>query len=218
MAAAARPALTRDERRARLHGVYAIINEGARDPLELAHAALDAGVRILQYRAKSGIVPERVNVLRGMTRESGALLLLNDDARAVAALDCDGVHLGPDDAGFTDPKAVRAVVGDRLIGLSCGTLGEARNAERGGADYLGVGSVYATESKADAGPPIGIAELGRICAATQLPVAAIGGVRAERVPEVADAGAAMVAVLSALADVPDAFAAASELVRAWGSR
>jgi thiamine-phosphate pyrophosphorylase len=215
MVTAARAPLTHDERRTRLHGVYAILNEGARDPLKLAQAALEAGVRVLQYRAKAGIVPELVRALREVTRAHGALLLMNDDSRAAVAFDCDGVHLGPGDDGFADLQAARRIAGDRLIGLSCASADEARKALADGADYVGVGSVYATGSKADAGAPIGVEGLRGICAAVPIPVAAVGGITVERVPEVRNAGAAMAAIISALAEAIDPFLAARRLVEAW---
>ena len=197
-----------------LHGVYAIINDGERT-LELARAVLDAGVGIVQYRAKRGIAAERLRLLRARTRESGALLILNDDWRAVLEFDCDGVHLGPDDAGFTQDGAVRAALDDRLIGLSCATIDEVRAAVANDADYLGVGSIYATQSKADAGEPIGIEGLRAIVAATPLPVAAVGGITVANAGAVRRAGAAMAAVIAAIAGASEPRRAAGELIEAW---
>lgn len=214
--------VTRSDRAALLHGIYAIVSCHAEPVagrehagLRVAQAALDAGARIVQYRAKHGIVPHELHAMRELTRAANALLVLNDDWRAALEYDCDGVHLGPDDAGFVDVAPVRAALGERLIGLSCGTVEEARAAESGGADYLGVGSVYATSSKADAGAPIGIDGLRRIAAATRLPVAAIGGITLERLEDVARSGVAMAAVISAIAGAPDPYAASAELVRRW---
>jgi thiamine-phosphate pyrophosphorylase len=171
----------------------------------------------VQYRAKHGIDVAHVRVLRELTRNVNALLIVNDDWRAAGAFDCDGVHLGPDDEGFVDITPIRGALGDRLIGLSCGTVAEARAAERFGADYIGVGSVYATGSKADAGAPIGIGGLRVVAAATALPVAAIGGIDASRVTEVARTGVAMAAVISAIANAPDYEAAAAQLVDRWNA-
>lgn len=197
-----------------LNGIYAIVNDGERT-LEVARAAVDAGVRIVQYRAKDGIVAERLRALRTLTRTSGALLIVNDDWRAVLDFDCDGVHLGPDDDGFEHVARVRAALGARLIGLSCGTPAEAAMASAAHADYIGAGSVYATASKADAGEPIGIEGLRRVAAATTLPVAAIGGIALSSLPAVRATGVAMAAVISALAGAADCAAAARELVRCW---
>jgi thiamine-phosphate pyrophosphorylase len=206
--------LTRAQRAARLHGIYAIVNEDAR-ALTIANAALDAGVRIVQYRAKNGIGAEHLQALRERTRARSALLIVNDDWRAALAFDCDGVHLGPDDDGFAAVAPVRAALGDRLIGLSCGTIDEARVADAQDADYLGVGAVYATGSKADAGVPIGIDGLRAIAAASRYPVAAIGGIAPENIAAVRASGVAMAAVIAAIAAATDPASAARGLVERW---
>ena len=207
--------LTRDARRELLRGIYVIVNEGERNPLAIAKASLAAGVRVIQYRAKRGIEMNTVRALRAATREHDALLIVNDDWQAAVAFDCDGVHLGPDDAGFADVTAFRDVFGERLIGLSCGTVEEAQRARAASVDYVGVGSVFATQSKADAGDPIGIDGLHRVAQAAQLPVAAIGGVDASNVGLVRAAGVAMAAVISAIASDADPAGAAAALVRIW---
>jgi thiamine-phosphate pyrophosphorylase len=204
--------LTRRRRAELLRAVYVIVNENART-IELARAVLAAGVRIVQYRAKTGMSVEKLRALRALTRERDALLILNDDWRAAIEFDCDGVHLGPDDAGFDSVASVRAALPERLIGISCGTMGEARAA--GDADYLGVGSIFATGSKDDAGAPIGLAGLQAIAACTTLPIAAVGGLTAATIPAVRRNGAAMAAVISAVAAAPEPQRAALDLIKAW---
>ena len=216
MAAHETARITRAGRAAGLRGIYLIVNEGPRDPVAIARAALDAGVGIVQYRAKAGVVAERLRALRTATAQRGALLVVNDDWEAALAFDADGVHLGPDDDGFSSVARVRAAVGDRLIGLSCGTAAEAGSA--GDADYLGVGAVYPTGSKDDAGAPIGIAGMLEVARATRLPVAAIGGILETNLAAVRDGGVAMAAVISAVAGAPDPGAAAARLVAIWGAR
>ncbi len=217
MAADAASPLTRAQRAERLHGIYAIVNEGEGNAIAIAREAIRAGVRVVQYRAKRGIVGENLRALRDAARDADALLIVNDDWRAAVEFDCDGVHLGPDDAGFIDIAPVRAALGERLIGLSCGTTAEAEAAQRMGADYMGVGSVYATTSKGDAGDPIGIAGLRRVAAAAAVPVAAIGGIDALRLEAVRETGVAMAAVISAIADGGLPFEAAQDLVRRWST-
>ena len=206
--------VTRAERAERLHGIYAIVNEGPRT-LTVANAALDAGVRIVQYRAKAGIVAEHLQSLRERTRACGALLIVNDDWRAALAFDCDGVHLGPGDEGFAAVAPVREALRDRLIGLSCGTVDEALRADGEDADYLGVGAVYATGSKDDAGVPIGIDGLRAIAAVSRYPVAAIGGITPASIHAVRATGVAMAAVIAAIASASDPEAAARALVECW---
>lgn len=203
-------------RRARgLHGIYAIVNEGDRDPAIVVRAALAGGVGVVQYRAKGGIHAEHLRIVRAETQSAGALLIINDDWRAVIVFDCDGVHLGPDDSGYADIANVRAQLPDRIIGLSCGTVEEARRAAEADADYIGVGAVFATASKADAGDPIGLDGLRAVAAATRLPVAAIGGISAQNVREVRATGVAMAATISAIADARKPEIAARQLVRLW---
>jgi len=200
----------------RLRGIYAIVNESGDDTLAVAHASLEAGATIVQYRAKETFVPAHAQALREITRTHDALFIINDDYRAVERFDADGVHLGPDDAQFDDVRLIRSALPNKLLGLSIGTVEEAVVANKLDLDYIGVGSVYATSSKADAGDPIGLPGLNAVAAASRFPVAAIGGVTARDIPELRASGVAMAAVISAIARAPDPFEAARELVTAWG--
>ena len=201
-------------RSAALHGVYVILNATPR-VLELATAVLEAGVRIVQYRAKRGVDAFDLQRLRKLTFEHDALLILNDDWRAASVFDCDGVHLGPEDDGFARVASVREALPNGLIGLSCCTVEEVRAANAAGADYLGVGSVYATASKNDAGAPIGIGALRTLVRTSDAPVAAIGGITAETITEIRAGGAAMAAVISAISNAADPRRAARGLIDAW---
>ena len=214
MATHAPARITRQLRGQLLRGIYVILNEEPR-LLDLARAVLDAGVRIVQYRAKAGIVAQRVDRLRALTRERDALLIMNDDWRAADRFDCDGVHLGPGDAGFDRIAPVRAALPQRLIGLSCGTIDEVHAANASGVDYVGVGSVYATRSKSDAGAPIGMAGLWALVNASAVPAAAVGGIAASTLPEIRRTGAAMAAVISAISGAPEPRRAARALIEGW---
>jgi thiamine-phosphate pyrophosphorylase len=127
----------------------------------------------------------------------------------------DGVHLGQEDAAGLDLAAVRSALGDRIIGLSCGTPQEARAVDPALIDYVGIGPVFATGSKHDAGLPIGISGTRAVVAATTLPSAAIGGIGLANIARVRESGATMAAVISALV-CEDPQAAARSLVTAWG--
>jgi thiamine-phosphate pyrophosphorylase len=206
--------VTRARRAELLHGIYVILNDEPR-LLELARAVLDAGVRVVQYRAKRGIARERLRALRELTRERDTLLIMNDDWRAADEFDCDGVHLGPGDPGFDRAMPVRGILRERLIGLSCGTVGEIRSANGDDVDYVGVGSIFATSSKSDAGVPLGIESLRSLVARSRVPVAAIGGITAATIPAISRSGAAMAAVISAISSALQPQSAARELVHAW---
>lgn len=214
MAARASARVTRAQRAQLLRGIYAILNDGAQT-IELAKAVLDAGLRIVQYRAKSGVRAETLRRLRALTQAHDALLILNDDWRNAVAFDCDGVHLGPDDDGFTGLAVVRAAMPERLIGLSCGTREEVLRANGSAADYAGIGSIYATNSKGDAGEPIGAAGLCRLARDCRLPVAAVGGIDAGNLAEIRRTGVAMAAVISAIGGADSPRAAAQRLARLW---
>ncbi|MBC5815220.1 MAG: thiamine phosphate synthase [Candidatus Eremiobacteraeota bacterium] len=198
----------------KLQGIYAIVS-GCADVVPYTSALLEGGIRIVQYRAKGTADIEALQALRELTAARDALFIVNDDWQAALSVDADGAHLGPDDATRAQLPMIREYLHDRLLGLSCGTVEEAQYAESLGADYIGVGSVFATSSKRDAGTPIGIAGLREVAAATQLPAAAIGGITHENIAAVRATGVAMAAVISALTASADPREVAAALVRAW---
>lgn len=182
---------------------------------EVAAAALAGGATVLQLRDKrmSAAALYRVACrLRELTRRAGIPLIINDRVDVALAADADGVHLGPDDLPL---EAARRVLGPRrIIGASVGTVAEAIRAEREGATYLGVGPVFATATKADAGPAVGVERVAAVVRAVGIPVVGIGGITPENAAEVLRAGAAGVAVISAVAAAPDPTAAARALLEA----
>jgi len=158
--------------------------------LETARRAVAAGATVVQLRVKA---PTGEVVARGRGfRELPVTFVVNDDVEAALALRADGVHLGQ-----SDPGAERAREAGLLLGRSAVTFEQAVEVE---ADYLGVGPIWETPSKTDADPPLGLAELARICGAVAPPVVAIGGVDATNAASCIRAGAAGVAVVRAATD------------------
>ena len=207
--------------RSRLRGLYCLTDERWGGHCLIARQALAGGAQIIQLRDKSTppvLLLPIARELRRLTREAGALFLVNDQLDLALLCEADGVHLGPDDWPVT---AVRTLVGrDLLIGTSCGTPEEAARAETLGADYIGAGAVFATSTKLDAGDAIGLAVLRSIVAATTLPVAAIGGIDAGNVASVVQAGARMACAVSSVAAAGDENAvtlAASRLAHLIGN-
>ncbi len=178
------------------------------DPVMVAHAALAGGADCLQLREKS--LPDRqllelARRLRGLTIQSEALLVINDRPDIAVMVDADGVHVGQDDLPVA---AVRAVVGgDRLVGLSTHSIEQARNAVAAGADYIGVGPMFPTPTKA-AGPIRGPGFVKEVAAEIEIPHVAIGGVTAANVSELTAAGCRCVAVCQAVIAADDPKAAA----------
>ena len=186
---------------------------------ELSVAALAGGVTTVQLRAKGWNDRQLLAAalaLRARCDAAGALLLVNDRVDIALAAGADGVHLGVDDL----PVAVaRRLLGpDAIIGYSPATDADRLDAERDGADYLGVGPVYLTSNKPDAGAAIGLDGLARVVRATTLPVVGIGGITLERAADVLLSGAAGVAVVGAIWNAPDPRAAAERLVHALARR
>ena len=196
-----------------LQGIYAIVDAAEGDVAEQLDDVLAGGIRLVQYRCKSG--PQRAVLLDAWrrTRGAGATLIVND---AIDLVDCaDGVHLGQEDLELIARAALHARVAGKILGVSCPNVATAREAEALGADYVGVGSMFATGSKPDAGAPIGAHGVRRVVEAVRIPVAAIGGITLERIPEVRETGAAMAAVIGAISRSVDRRAAARALVDAW---
>jgi thiamine-phosphate pyrophosphorylase len=178
--------------------VHAIVED-----IETSRRAIVAGATVLQLRVKGSTADV---VARGHGfRALGTTFVVNDDVDAALELGADGVHLGQSDSG-----ADRARARGLLLGRSAVTFDQAVAAD---ADYLGVGPIWPTPSKNDADPPLGIAELERICSAVSIPVIAIGGVDSANAGACIRAGAAGVAVIRAATDpglreaVDEAFAA-----------
>lgn len=198
----------------RLAGIYALIDPAQHpDPAAYLDALLRGGIRLFQIRAKGGIAIGLLDALVEPIRAAGGTAIVNDDV--ALALRADGVHLGQEDAAELDLAAVRAQLGARIVGLSCGTPAEARAVDRAHVDYVGAGPIFATASKTDAGGPIGVNGVRVVVEATPLPVAAIGGIALAALPRVRETGATMAAVISALAGAADPEATARALVRGW---
>ncbi|GIM45051.1 thiamine phosphate synthase [Collibacillus ludicampi] len=165
--------------------------------LPIIRSAIEGGATAIQLRRKQELGRRFVELgmaVRKLTREYGVLFFVNDRVDVALLVDADGVHVGQDDISCRD---ARRILGDRLIGVSADTVEEAIAAERDGADYLGVGAVFPTRSKADAGYT-GLDGLRDIVKAVHIPVVAIGGIQASNVAETMRTGAAGVAVVSAV--------------------
>ncbi len=160
------------------------------DDLDGAKRAVAAGATVVQLRVKAptATIVERGHGFRGL----GVTFVVNDDVGAALQLGADGVHLGQADEG-----ADRAWEAGLLLGRSASSLSEAVATD---ADYLGVGPVWESPSKADANPPLGLEGLATICAAVDVPVVAIGGIDASNAAACIHAGATGVAVIRAALD------------------
>lgn len=204
-----------------LKGLYAVTPDLA-DTAELLHRveqALLGGVRLVQYRNKpagAALRQAQSMALLDLCREYGVPLILNDDLRLALDIGADGVHLGREDG---DLAAARAALGaGKLLGVSCyGDMERAREARRIGADYIAFGSFFASPTKPAAVraaltlPAAAKAELG-------LPVCAIGGITLQNAPQLINAGADLLAVITDLFAAPDIRACAAAYTSLFSER
>lgn len=183
--------------------------ELGRTHADVAEAALTAGCRWIQYRDKNkDAAGGELNTIQQLTIEHEAMLVINDHVRLAARIGADALHLGQSDA----PISVARAGFPGIIGVSATTVAEAVAAAEVGADYVGFGPIFATRSKSDAAAPVGLRGLRAIRRLIDVPIVAIGGISAENVEDVIEAGADGVAVISAVAGAPDMEGAARELI------
>ncbi len=196
-----------------------VIAGGARaeDVLAIAEAALEGGAPVVQVRMKGAppraLFEAALAVAEALRRYPGARLVVNDRLDVALAVGADAAHLGQNDPAPEDARAAIAAAGRPLaFGLSTHDPGQALAAERSGAAYVAFGPVFATSSKDDALPPLGIAQLAAVCRTARAPVIAIGGITAANAGEALAAGAAGLAVISAVAGARDRVAAVRRFV------
>lgn len=188
------------------YSIYLVTDDGclqSRALLDCVREALEGGVTLVQYRAKTASSAEMYNEalqLKALCDSFKVPLIINDRLDIAMAVGAAGVHLGQDDLPCA---AARRILGeDYLIGVSAHNPAEARAALLCGADYLGCGAVFGTATKADV-QKLGTEGLAAICKAKGLPVVGIGGVTADNYREVRAAGADGAAIVSGILAQPD---------------
>jgi len=208
-----------DDRRSRireLRGVYLVLTSPRIPHVDLAAAAVERRVPVIQLREKDlddAALTELARSLVEVTAGSDTLFIVNDRPDVAALVSADGVHVGASD---TDPLKARALVGpSAIVGVSANTPAEIARARDAGTDYVGIGPVFATTTKPDASEPIGLSGLADAARAFPgLPTVAIGGITAENAAGVLAAGAEFVAVISEVCFAPDPIEALDRLLTA----
>ncbi|OGG60894.1 thiamine-phosphate diphosphorylase [Candidatus Kaiserbacteria bacterium RIFCSPHIGHO2_02_FULL_49_16] len=185
---------------------------GNRQIERIVEGAVAGGVTVVQLRAKKAgarDIMALANRMHPITKKAGVPLIVNDRIDIALAIDAEGAHVGQSDL----PAALaRKILGPRkILGVSVKTVSDALRAQKDGADYLGVGDIFGTRSKKDAGKPIGLEAIRRIARRVRIPVIGIGGISAENAYQVIEAGADGIAVISALVLAPNPAIAAQEL-------
>jgi thiamine-phosphate pyrophosphorylase len=195
--------------------LYGILDTGylaSEDFPRAARELMAGGAGILQIRAKrqsAAEIEELALAVHSVTREAGVPLILNDFAEVAAAVGCEGVHVGQDDAGVA---RARAVVGPgKIVGKSTHSVAQAVAAHVEGADYIGFGPLYATPTKPGR-PAIGLADIEEVHRLVPIPIFCIGGIKRSNLEEICSAGARRVVIVSEMLMAADRSLYASEVV------
>ena len=211
-------AALRQQRAHRVRGLYVIIDPqvtGDRDPLDVAAAAVRGGARMLQLRDKlrdKGEILPVATKLQQLCRSNDVDLIINDHADLAAVVGSAGVHVGQ--ADLPVDQARRVLASQQVVGRSNHELEELAQSQEMGADHVAFGAIYATGTKGVGRPPQGVNRLRLAREATQVPLVAIGGIDAENVAPVVEAGADAICVTAAVGLAPNPEAAAARLVEA----
>ncbi len=168
-----------------------------RNNITVVQDMIHAGVKIIQYREKQKKTGEKYRectAIRELTQKAGVTMIINDDIDLAMMVNADGVHIGQDDFPI---ETVRKLVGDEMfIGLSTHSPEQAEDAVRRGADYIGVGPIYKTETKEDVCAPVGLEYLKYVVKNIHIPFVAIGGIKADNIHKICETGAACAALVS----------------------
>lgn len=183
-------------------GVYGITAEKfslGRSNIEVVRQMIEGGISIIQYREKRphksfAVMLAECKAIRALTREAGVLFIINDYADIAQLVDADGVHVGQDD--FPVPEVRKLLGPNKLIGLSTHEPEQAVGAIAAGADYIGVGPIYATQTKDDVCAPVGLGYLDYVVKHSPLPFVAIGGIKEHNLAEVLAHGATTVCLVT----------------------
>lgn len=199
--------------------LYLVTDPSARlGVIETARAAARAGVRWVQLRDKDAseeALEATARALKAALDPLGARLLINDHPEIAARVGAAGVHVGQGDAPVV---RARALLGpDAIVGLSVNTAAQMAQVDWDLVDYVGVGPVFATATKSDHEAPLGMPGVATLCAGARAPAVAIGGLRAEHAAQLRQAGAAGMAVVSAICGAEDPGVACSEILNQWGA-
>ncbi|MBS4031560.1 MAG: thiamine phosphate synthase [Clostridiales bacterium] len=195
-----------------IYGITCEALSATGDNLEVVRQMINAGVKIIQYREKDKPKKEKLEeckVIREMCKPARVLFIVNDDVDIAILCKAGGVHVGQDDL---PADQVRKLVGpEMIIGVSADTPGEVEDAIARGADYIGIGPVFTTGTKADAGEPVGLELVEFMAKNYKIPLVAIGGIDGKNIIEVRRRGIPCSAMISALVGCDDIVSRVAEI-------
>ncbi len=193
----------KDERLSLFHSIdiYPVTCErlsNSRSDLDILHAVIKGGAKIIQLRDKESTKEEllaKAKLFREITTKSGVLLIINDHVDIARAVDADGVHLGINDLSVRD---ARALLPDKLIGASTHSLQEATNAQADGADYVNIGPIFPTKTKDGLSNFVGPDMISAISKEISIPFTVMGGINSNNLDQVLSRGARKIAMVTAI--------------------
>lgn len=204
-----------DLSRCRLYGILDLSYVESLDAGKVAGQMIDGGVDLIQLRAKAHRAPQVAELAASLHRSASARsvpLVINDHAEVARLVQAEGVHVGQDDLPIAK---VREIAGPNcVVGKSTHSVDQAIRAFYEGADYIGFGPIFATPTKPDY-PPVGLEQIRQVHEAVRIPIFCIGGIKLDNLPEVMEAGARRVVIVSGLLQAEDIAAygrAAKELL------
>jgi len=185
-------------------GLYVILDKQyIADCKDLARYAVKKNIRYIQYRDKNSSNDEFINNVKkivNITKGTKSNFIINDRVNIAKEINADGIHIGQEDTNY---EYTRDVVSDKIIGISTHNLQQAINAEKIGADYIGIGPIFKTSSKRKPDPVIGLEGLKKISAKISIPKVAIGGINRSNVRSVMNTGVDGCAIISSILNSDD---------------
>jgi thiamine-phosphate pyrophosphorylase len=202
-------------------GLYLVTSQSlsrGRTTLEIVRAGLAGGARLIQLREKDMPLPEFIRLatnVRRMTSDAGALLIINDRLDVALDVEADGVHLGQTDLPVA---TARKQAPHLIVGASTHSVAEVGAAQAAGASYINIGPLFPTQTKQGINEFLGLEGLRTIAKAARVPFTVMGGIKKEHIPELRQAGARILAVVTAITAAADPEAATREFMGAIRSR
>jgi thiamine-phosphate pyrophosphorylase len=189
-----------------LYGITAEKFSGGRGNIEVVEQMIQGGIKIIQYREKRPsksyrTILEECRQIRALTRAAGVTFIVNDYVDIALLVDADGVHVGQDDLPVGEVKKLLGP--EKIVGLSTHSPSQAEEAERAGADYIGVGPVFSTQTKDDVCDPVGCSYLEWVVEHMSLPFVAIGGIKLHNIDQIVRRGARSLCLVTEIVGAPD---------------
>jgi thiamine-phosphate pyrophosphorylase len=197
-----------------LYGITAEKFSAGRTNIQVVEKMIEGGIKIIQYREKRpyksyNTILKECKQIRALTRAAGVTFIVNDYVDVALLVDADGVHVGQDDLPVGEVK--KLLGREKIVGLSTHSPKQAEDAVRAGADYIGVGPIFATKTKDDVCDPVGFAYLDWVVENISLPFVAIGGIKLTNIDRIVQRGAQSVCLVTEIIGATDIVARIQEI-------